>query len=86
VPIIDRHAGKKVAENGMVPFSFNPALSYLRVMEKTFFDHRSMEAGSLALEMGCPFLRSCFPYFNLGSGFLSLLCASAPLWPNRPFF
>jgi hypothetical protein len=35
----------------MVPFSFNPALSYSRMMKKTFFDHRSVEAGSLALEM-----------------------------------
>jgi hypothetical protein len=38
----------------MVPFSFKPGLSYSRVMKKTFFDHRSVEDGSLALEIGCP--------------------------------
>jgi hypothetical protein len=59
----------------MVPFSFKPELSYSQVMNKTFFDHRSVEAGSLALEIGCPFLPSCLPYFNPGPGFLYLLCA-----------
>jgi hypothetical protein len=67
----------------MVPFSFKPELSYSRVMKKTFFDHRSVEAGSLAFEMGFPFLLSCLPYFNPGPGFLSLLCATVSLWPIR---
>jgi hypothetical protein len=60
-------------------------------MKKTFFDHRSVEAGSLALEIGCfrPFLPSWLPYFNPGPGFLSflrfLLCLKigAGSWPPK---
>ena len=70
----------------MVPFSFPQPLLKSWVMGKIFFDDRSMEAGSLALEIGCPFLSSCFPHFNLGPGFLASLCASVANPPSFPWF
>ena len=64
------------------PVFFSPAPVKVAGDEKTFFDHRSVDAGSLALEIGCfrPFLPSCFPYFNYGPAFRPY---SAPpcLWP-----
>src|ERR1700721_2807382 len=57
------HAKTAVKRDG--PVFFFPSADNLTRNEKTFFDHRSLDAWSLALGIGCfcPFLPSCFPYF-----------------------
>jgi hypothetical protein len=46
------------------PLFLSPAPAKAAGDERTFFDHRNVDAGSLALEIGSfrPFLPSRFPY------------------------